>query len=84
MDDFTSLNTNIKANSHIDSNDFESDDEFIKTNNIARPLILGILPEGYSYKMLTVSHFQDLESFTCKSKIKLEMRKVLMEMDSGI
>ena len=60
MDDFTSLNTNIKKNCPIDSNDFESDDEFIKTNNIARPLILAILPEGYSYKMLTVSHFEDL------------------------
>ena len=72
MDDFTSSNTTIKTHSYIDSNDCESDDEFIKTNNFARPLILGILPEGYSYKMLTVSHFEDLESFTCNFKIKLE------------
>ena len=64
MDDFTSLNTTIKTHSCIDSNDCESDDEFIKTNNIARPLILGILPEGYLHKMPTVSHFEDLESFT--------------------
>ena len=72
MDDFTTSNTAIKTHSYIDTNDCESDDEFIKTNNIARPLVLDILPEVYSYKMLTVSHFEDLESFTCNFKIKLE------------
>ena len=35
------------------------------------PLILSTLPEGYTYKMVTVTHFKDLDSFNCELKIKL-------------
>ena len=31
-----------------------------------------MLPGGYTYKMVTVTHFKDLDSFTCELQIKLE------------
>ena len=31
-----------------------------------------MLPDGYTYKMLTMTHFNDLESFICDLKIKLD------------
>ena len=31
-----------------------------------------MLPEGYTYKMVTVTHFKDLDSFNCELKINLE------------
>ena len=31
-----------------------------------------MLPKGYTYKMLSVTHFKDLESFTCDFKVKLQ------------
>ena len=59
-------------------NDFN--DELIKSEKVGRPLILGILPEGYTYKMITITNFKDLDSFDCELKIKLETEKV----DNGL
>ena len=47
-------------------------DDFMKSDNMGRPLIFGMLPDGYTYKMLTVTSFNDLDSFNCEFKIKLE------------
>ena len=44
--------------------DSDSDDELIKSEKFGRPLILGMLPGGYTYKMVTVKHFKDLDSFS--------------------
>ena len=51
--------------------DSDSEDEFIKSEKVGRPLLLGMLPEGYTYNMVTVTHFQDLDSFNCEFKLKL-------------
>ena len=52
--------------------DSDSEDELIKSEKVGKPLILGMLPEGYTYKMVSVTHFKDLDSFNCELKIKLE------------
>ena len=57
------------------SNNNDSDDELIKSEKVGRPLILSMLPEGYTYKMVSVTHFKDLDSFNCELKIKLETEK---------
>ena len=31
-----------------------------------------MFPDGYTYKMVTVTHFTDLDSFNCNFKMKLE------------
>ena len=31
-----------------------------------------MLPEGYTYKMVSVTHFKDFDSFNCELKIQLE------------
>ena len=51
--------------------DSDSEYELIKSEKVGRPLILGMLPKGYTYKMVTVTHFKDLDSFICELKIKL-------------
>ena len=54
------------------SMDSDSEDELIKSEKVGRPLILGMLPEGHTYNnMITVTHFQDLDSFNCELKLKL-------------
>ena len=45
------------------SNDNDSDDELMKSEKVGRPLILGMLPDGYTYKMVSITHFKDLDSF---------------------
>ena len=40
--------------------------------NVARPLIFGMLPDNYTYKMLTVAHFDNLDSFSCHFRIKID------------
>ena len=35
------------------SMDSDSEDELIKSEKVGRPLILGMLPEGYTYKMVS-------------------------------
>ena len=69
-DDFMPGN-NTKEQSKMKSNETDSEDELIKSE-VRKPLILGMLPDGYTYKMLTVTHFKDVESFNCNFKIKLE------------
>ena len=71
-DDFMPPRKLIKMHSHAETNGSASEDELIKSDKVARPLILGMLPEGYTYKMLSVTHFKDLQSFTCEFKVKLE------------
>ena len=61
--------------SNAETNENASEDELIKSDKVTRPLILGMLPEGYKYKMLFVTHFKDLQSFTCDFKVKLENEK---------
>ena len=72
-DDFMPIKTN-KSSKHpiVVSNDSDSDDELIKSKKVGGPLILSMLPNGYTYKMVTVTHFKDLDSFNCNLKIKLE------------
>ena len=50
----------------------DSDDELLKAEKVGRPLILGMLLEGYNYKMVSITNFNDFESFECEFKIKLE------------
>ena len=52
--------------------DSDSEDELIKSE---KPLIIGTLPEGYTYRMVSVTHFKDLDSFNCELKIKLEIEE---------
>ena len=49
-----------------------TDDELLKAENVGRPLILRMLPEGYNYKVVCITNFNDFESFECEFKIKLE------------
>ena len=56
----------------VETNESDSEDELIKSDKIARPLILAMLPEGYMYKMLSVTHFKGIESFSCDFKVKIE------------
>ena len=73
-DDFMPVTVN-KTTKHSSAtlND-SSDDEFMK-EKVGRPLILSMLPTGYVYKMVTVTHFKDLGSFNCELKIKLNTEK---------
>ena len=72
-DDFMVIN---KANKHMHaSNESDSEDELVKSEAVRSPLILSMLPDGYTYKMLTATHFNDLESFICDLKIKLDTEK---------
>ena len=48
------------------SKNSDSDDELLKAEKVGRPLILGMLPESYSYTMVSVTNFNDLESFECE------------------
>ena len=51
-----------KANKHMHtSNESDSEDELVNSEAVRSPLILSMLPDGYIYKMLTVTHFNDLE-----------------------
>ena len=52
-DDF--LPTKSSKHSHVLSNDSDSDDKLMKSAKVGRPLILGMLPDGYTYKMVTVN-----------------------------
>ena len=52
--------------------DSDSEDELIKSEKVGKPLLLSTLPEGYTYKMISVTHFKDLNSYNCELKIKLE------------
>ena len=38
-------------------------------------LVLGMLPEGYTYKIVTVTHFKDLDLFNCGLEIEESVRK---------
>ena len=51
--------------------DNESEDELIKSEKVGTPLILGMLPEGYKYKMVSITYFKDLDSFNCELTIRL-------------
>ena len=73
-DDFIATN---KANKHTHtctSNENDSEDELFKSEEviIRSTLILSRLPDGYKHKMLIVTHFNDLQSFICGFKIKLD------------
>ena len=61
-----------KLSKHPSTSSMDSDSE---GELIGRPLILGMLPEGYTYNMVTVTHFQDLDSFNCELKLKLGTEK---------
>ena len=66
-DDFIVIN---KANKHMHtSNESDLEDELVKFEEVRSPLILSMLPDGYTYKMLTVTHFNDLELFICDLKL---------------
>ena len=41
-------------------------------DKVGRPLILSLLPNGYTYKIICVTDFKELNSFECEFKIKLE------------
>ena len=57
-DDFMPISVN-KLSKHPStlSMDSDSEDELIKSEKVGRPLILGMLPEGYTYNMVTVTAF---------------------------
>ena len=65
------------------SNETESSDELMTFDDVGRSLILSMLPNGYTYKIVSITHFKDLNSFDCELKIKLESedgaRKWVME-----
>ena len=63
-----------KSSKHplVSLNDSDSDDDLMKSEKVGRPLILSMLPDGYTYKMVSVTQFKDLNSFNCEFKIKLE------------
>ena len=73
VDDFMPPNKASKL-SPVKSNDSDSDDDFMKSE-IRRPLILGMLPDGYTYKVVAITDYNDLDSFNCEFKIKLEMEE---------
>ena len=69
-DDFMVIS---KPNKHMHtSNESDSEDELVKSEAVRSHLILSMLLDGYTYKMLTVTHFNDLKSFICDLKIKLD------------
>ena len=67
----------------------DSDDDFMPTNKVSKHscyielLIVRMLPDGYTYKMVTVTHFKDIDSFNCNFKIKLgtEYSTLIAEYD---
>ena len=71
-DDFMPVKIKSKKPLPDLSNNSDSDDEMLKTEKVGRPLILGMLPEGYDYTMVSVTSFNDLKTFECEFKIKLE------------
>ena len=48
-----------KSSKHplVSLNDSNSDDDLIKSEKVGRPLILSMLPDGYTYKMASVTQF---------------------------
>ena len=54
------------------SNDSQSGDELIKIDDAGRSLILNMLPNSYTYKVMCITHFSDLNYFHCEFKIKLQ------------
>ena len=73
----TSLQQIKRINTRIytcTSNENDSEDELFKSEEviIRSTLILSRLPDGYKHKMLIVTHFNDLQSFICGFKIKLD------------
>ena len=62
-----------KSSKHplVSLNDSDSDDDLMKSEKVGRPLILSMFPDGYTYKMVSVTQFKDLNSFNCEFKIKL-------------
>ena len=77
-DDFMPAHVNklkagkLSLSTSSDSEDNNLDDDLVASEKVGKPLILSMLPEGYSYKMVTVTNFKDLDSFNCELKIKLE------------
>ena len=77
-DDFMPAHVNklkagkLSLSTSSDSEDNNLDDDLVASEKVGKPLILSMLPEGYSYKMVTVKNFKDLDSFNCELKIKLE------------
>ena len=71
-DDF--MPAKVKKQSCTDKKPVSSDseDEINTNDKIASPLILGMLPESYTYRMLNVMHFKELNNFHCNFRIKLD------------
>ena len=61
-----------KKISHTESKQSYTEDELHKNDKIAKPLIFCMLPDKYTYKMLTVAHFDNLDSFSCHFRIKID------------
>ena len=77
-DDFMPVHVNklkagkLSLSTSSDSEDNNLDDDLVASEKVGKPLIVSMLPEDYSYKMVTVKNFKDLDSFNCELKIKLE------------
>ena len=69
-DDFMPTNK-VSKHSCIISNDSDSDDDLMKSEKVGKPLFVCMLPDGYTYKMVMVTHFKDIDSFNFNFKIKL-------------
>ena len=71
-DDFMESKKPKKKILHTESKQSDTEDELHKNDKVARPLIFGMLPDNYTYKMLTVAHFDNLDSFSCHFRIKID------------
>ncbi len=77
-DDCHSDNNSLPPSKEPEIDDNTSDDDFMESDDLASTTkILGMLPDGFMYKMLRVIKYDNIGSFHCTFKLNIDNEEIL-------